>query len=184
MRRGTHFAPEDEREIKRKERRVIKIAYAIAIVVVLSIAVFAGIKAIQSFNKLLSATPDETIPTEPMTMGVLLWTDDGWKDITPTAQPTVTPTNTPTVTPTSSTEPSNYIKPTQNDKVEPTDDVIETEAETEHERSYSYLLEIDDPDYTYEPMVIHLNDEDRELAAKIIMREFGDGGYTACCLQA
>jgi hypothetical protein len=29
-----------------------------------------------------------------------------------------------------------------------------------------------------------LTEDDRELIAKIVMNEFGDGGYKACCLQA
>ena len=57
-----------------------------------------------------------------------------------------------------------------------------TEVPTEEYKSW--LIDIDNPDYDYDPQAITLTDEDRYLIAKIVMREFGDGGYEACCLQA
>lgn len=61
--------------------------------------------------------------------------------------------------------------------------VLTTEP-TEEQAEKSWLIDIDNPDYDYNPPTIFLTDDDRELIAKTVMREFGDGGYTACCLQA
>lgn len=64
-----------------------------------------------------------------------------------------------------------------------TTQVFTTEP-TEEQAEKSWLIDIDNPDYDYNPPTIFLTDDDRELIAKTVMREFGDGGYTACCLQA
>lgn len=64
-----------------------------------------------------------------------------------------------------------------------TTQVLTTEP-TEKQAEKSWLVDIDNPDYDYNPPTIFLTDDDRELIAKTVMREFGDGGYTACCLQA
>ena len=71
-------------------------------------------------------------------------------------------------------------KPTQ-----PTTQPQTTEPpEPTEEPKQGWLIDIDNPDYDYNPPTIFLTDDDRELIAKTVMREFGDGGYTACCLQA
>lgn len=94
---------------------------------------------------------------ENMTMGVELVTDP-----------------VPTY-PTYFTIPSETAqKPTQVATVESTE---ESEAKT-------WLIDIDNPDFDYDPQAIELTEEDRYLIAKTVMREFGDGGYEACCLQA
>lgn len=61
--------------------------------------------------------------------------------------------------------------------------VLTTEP-TEEQTEKSWLIDIDNPDYDYNPPTIVLTDDDRELIAKTVMREFGEGGYAACCLQA
>ena len=60
---------------------------------------------------------------------------------------------------------------------------IEPPEPTE-EPKQGWLIDIDNPDYDYNPEPIYLTDDDRYLIAKTVMREFGDGGYDACCLQA
>lgn len=67
-------------------------------------------------------------------------------------------------------------KPTQSQTTEP--------PEPTEEPKQGWLIDIDNPDYDYNPPTIFLTDDDRELIAKTVMREFGDGGYAACCLQA
>lgn len=193
-RKGTHFAPEtyeEKRERKKKEKIATYSAYTISILIILSIAIFSFVMSLRSCSKLIESTPDE-ISTEPMTMGVMLWTDDGFVDITPTAAPTSTST-TPTIISTEhpTIKPTNNIIETQNDEIEINNDQVSNEVGDKPEETDSvnnetrqYLLDIDNPDYTYDPMVIHLQDDDRVLAAKIIMNEFGDGGFEACCLQA
>lgn len=64
-----------------------------------------------------------------------------------------------------------------------TTQVLTTEP-TEKQIEKIWLIDIDNPDYDYNPPTIFLTDDDRELIAKTVMREFGDGGYAACCLQA
>ena len=57
-------------------------------------------------------------------------------------------------------------------------------SEPTEEPKQRWLIDIDNPDYDYNPEPIYLTEDDRYLIAKTIMREFGDGGYMACCLQA
>ena len=57
-------------------------------------------------------------------------------------------------------------------------------SEPTEEPKQGWLIDIDNPDYDYNPEPIYLTDDDRYLIAKTVMREFGDGGYEACCLQA
>lgn len=175
------LTPQEEIEKNKKDRLVSKVAYVTALILTLAIAVFAFIMLLRSFKSSDFATPDESTPDEVMTMGVYLIDDDGNK-IVPTQLATVKPTAVSNTTPTvvhteSETEQIIvYIAETSIEETEPT---------TANNISYGgYLIEIDNPDYTYSPQVIHLDDSDRELAAKIIMREFGDGGFEACCLQA
>lgn len=86
----------------------------------------------------------------------------------PTTVSTTTPTQKPTLAPRATEKP--------------------TEAPTEPKPTgapeYSCLIEIMNPDITYRPNAIQLSDDERELAANIVMREFGFGGYIACCIQA
>lgn len=57
-------------------------------------------------------------------------------------------------------------------------------SEPTEEPKKRWLIDIDNPDYDYNPEPIYLTEDDRYLIAKTVMREFGDGGYDACCLQA
>lgn len=57
-------------------------------------------------------------------------------------------------------------------------------SEPMEEPEPKWLIDIDNPDYDYNPEPIYLTEDDRYLIAKTVMREFGDGGYKACCLQA
>lgn len=57
-------------------------------------------------------------------------------------------------------------------------------SEPTEEPKKRWLIDIDNPDYNYNPEPIYLTEDDRYLIAKTVMREFGDGGYEACCLQA
>lgn len=168
-----------QKHLKRTKhfKKSIAVTLLVLIVATIAVTIFA-FTAIQTSDPI--ATQDEI---EPMTLGVRLVTDEDWGTTTPTTSPTI-PTTEPT-------ESSNSIISTQNDKVKPTDDVIETVAPTEHPTEqvketepYTYLIEIDNPDKSYTPTSITLSNDERELAANVVMREFGDGGYNACCLQA
>lgn len=185
-RKGTHFAPEEKNKSKLNKLYIIYLTYIIIIGFALIIA------TVYCLNSCLASTDSliNELSTEPMTMGVLLWTDDGLVDITPTATPTSIPT-IPTTPVKETTKPTNNIIETQNDEIEINNDEVGNEVGNKPEETDSvnnetrqYLFDIDNPDYTYDPMVIHLQDDDRVLAAKIIMNEFGDGGFEACCLQA
>lgn len=57
-------------------------------------------------------------------------------------------------------------------------------SEPTEEPKKKWLIDIDNPDFDYNPEPIYLTEDDRYLIAKTVMREFGDGGYDACCLQA
>ena len=86
-----------------------------------------------------------------------------------------------------SESPTNIVeKPiqetTQASTVETTEESIE--ESTEEQETKTWLVDIDNPDYDYEPQAIFLTDDDRELIATVVMHEFGAGGYIACCIQA
>lgn len=82
------------------------------------------------------------------------------------------------------------VKPTEtqeNDFIvyyDPTEVEIEPSTENVNMSNGSYLMDINNPDFTYTPQSISLSSNDRELAARVIMGEFGNGGYDACCLIA
>ena len=124
-----------------------------------------------------SIPPIDNMQLSVETMGVILITE-----------PPVTERPTEVITETiAATEKETKVVESQVVETKPTievteEPIIETEAPTE--APYEYLLDIDNPDYDYRPGAIHLNESDRYLAARIIMREFGEGGFTACCLQA
>lgn len=59
-----------------------------------------------------------------------------------------------------------------------------TAKSVETQVNKTWLFDIDDPDCDYSAEAIVLTEDDRELVARIVMNEFGDGGYEACCLQA
>ena len=183
-RKGAHFAPEEKNKSKLNKLYII---YLTCIIIIGFALIITTVYYLNSCLASMDSLINE-LSTEPMTMGVMLWTDDGFVDITPTSTPTSTPT-APTVTPTqqSTIQSTNPIIETQNDEIETENEKVENEteeADSVNIESRQYLLDIDNPDYTYDPMVIHLQDDDRVLAAKIIMNEFGDGGFEACCLQA
>lgn len=182
--KGTHFAPEEKNKSKLNK------LYIIYLTCIIIIGFALIITTVYYLNSCLTSTDSliNELSTEPMTMGVMLWTDDGFVDITPTATPTSTPMTTPTR---ETTKPTNNIIEIQNDEIEINNEEVGNEVGNKPEETDSvnnetrqYLFDIDNPDYTYDPMVIHLQDDDRVLAAKIIMNEFGDGGFEACCLQA
>lgn len=79
-------------------------------------------------------------------------------------------------------------KPMQATTQKPTQSTTQQQTteppESTEEPKQGWLIDIDNPDYDYNPEPIYLPDEDRYLIAKTVMREFGDGGYEACCLQA
>lgn len=75
-------------------------------------------------------------------------------------------------------------KPMQATTQNPTQSQTTEPPEPTEEPKQGWLIDIDNPDYDYSPEPIYLTDEDRYLIAKTVMREFGDGGYEACCLQA
>lgn len=165
---------------KSKLPRALAIGFLVLVIVGLigcSIAVFT-MKANQVPK--YSIPPIDGMQLRVETMGVITYTEPpATEKPTVTATETVAPTETEAKeieSPTVVTEP---IKETQ----EPTE-IVETPIEPTDETPYEYLLEIDNPDYDYRPYAIHLNDSDRDLAARIIMREFGGGGFNACCLQA
>ena len=85
-------------------------------------------------------------------------------------------TELPTETTTQKPAQATTQKPIQPQTTEP--------PEPTEEPKQGWLIDIDNPDYDYSPEPIYLTDDDRYLIAKTVMREFGDGGYEACCLQA
>lgn len=58
------------------------------------------------------------------------------------------------------------------------------EEETVEEVEPTFLLQIDNPDYTYTSYPIILSDYDREQLAHLVMGEFGTGGFVGCALIA
>lgn len=88
---------------------------------------------------------------------------------------------------------TNLITPTSNDKTKKDNDKTKYKKESKKDyettstnKSFSgkHLIEINNPNYSYSPKQIHLSKSDRELAARVIMGEYGNGGYVACCLIA
>lgn len=61
-----------------------------------------------------------------------------------------------------------------------------TEPEYTEEPSpdYDFLLDADNIDYDYIPQAISLSDSEREEIARIVMGEFGGGGFIGCALIA
>jgi len=174
------------------KKRIISIVFLV-LILILFISCFVCITTIK--------TEDESIYEQPMTIGVEIISD---QTVAPTVKATTAPTIAETVKPT--------IHPTTAPTEKPTEAIAETkpfeyevaspdfdEDSTEYllydtpennpdgiNLRYTgvYLLDIDDPDFTYAPQAVRLSDSERELAANIIMREFGNEGYIACCLQA
>lgn len=163
--------------VNTKLRRRLAIGFLVCIIVGLIACAIAVFTMKAEKKPRYSIPPIEGIQLRVETMPVITYTQP------PTEKPTDKPTEKPTEAPTELETEEQTAPATES----PTEVVVETESPTEppeEEPEYSYLLEIDNPDYDYVPYMIHLNDYERELAAKIIMREFGDGGFTACCLQA
>lgn len=161
--------------------RWLAIGFLIFVIIGL-IVCFIAILNIKSAQKVpeYSIPPIEGFQLRIETMGVTTYTESP-TEVATTHRSTDSPSEKPTVAP---TEIEEYTMPATEHYI---DVVAETELPTEppeEEPEYNYLLKIDNPDYNYIPYAIYLNDSERELAAEIIMREFGDGGFTACCLQA
>lgn len=65
------------------------------------------------------------------------------------------------------------------------DNVVDTEEDVlEKDNEVEYLLQINNPDYTYSPYPIILSDYDREQLAHLVMGEFSVGGFVGCALIA
>lgn len=142
-----------------------------------------------------TATPDEATPNEiiiqPMTKDVHLATDKKWETIVPSTSP-IEKSTEKIIEPTEVTE-ANSIIPIKNEQVEIENEEVEVTDNDYYEdissdintkSTGSHLINIDNPDYSYKPRVVNLSSADRELAARIIMGEFGSYGYEACCLIA
>ena len=142
-----------------------------------------------------TATPDEATPDEIIaqstTKGTHLVTDKKWETIVPSTSSTEKSTEKVT-DPTEVTE-TNSIIPAKNEKVETENKEVEVTDNDYYEyispdintkSAGNHLIDIDNPDYSYKPQVINLSSADRELAARVIMGEFGSYGYEACCLIA
>jgi hypothetical protein len=95
-------------------------------------------------------------------------------------------TQKPTTKPTQKVTETSTQKPTE----KPTENLTEphTQASTtipaEVQAMDTWLIDISNPDYNYIPQAVLITDTDRELIATVVMHEFGDCGYEACCLQA
>lgn len=75
--------------------------------------------------------------------------------------------------------------------IEETTKEIEQEPEPEQEpeqiendTDYEFLLDADNIDYGYIPKAISLSGDEREEITRIVMGEFGGGGFTGCALIA
>lgn len=137
-----------------------------------------------------TATPDEII-AQTTTKGTHLITNKNKETISPSTSPTEKSTEKVTE-PTEVTEASSII-PVKNEEVEIENEEVEVTDNDYYEdispnintkSTGSHLIDIDNPDYSYKPRVINLSSADRELAARVIMGEFGSYGYEACCLIA
>lgn len=125
---------------------------------------------------------------EQMTMGVETMPFISFAEIEASrASESVSPTEKSTTKPTEPTEAPTVVptqKPTSKSKATEKPTEAPTDPPATEAQEYSCLIEILNPDNTYRPSAIQLSNDERELAAKIVMREFGYGGYTACCIQA
>lgn len=91
------------------------------------------------------------------------------------------------------TDPPETKKPTEHLTEPSTEPVIEKEIETEPQiieeepepkDNYSYLLDIDNPNENYSAQSYDLKDYERQEVARVVMGEFGSGGFTGCALIA
>jgi len=158
----------------KKQEKANPIAKIIGIILLVFIVLSIAICSVALFS--IKVTPEQK-RIEPMTLGIE--TSRSSESVTETEKVTTKPTE-----PTEQTEVSTSVS-TQRPTEKQTDSLTETTVSIVNDPSEcsSYMLDIANPDYTYHPQTIQLSYDDRELAAKIVMGEFGDGGYTACCLQ-
>lgn len=183
-----------KKHLKHKKIDSRRLAAIIALILV-SILFVGSCIAILSYKGYVEQKPNST--QQPMTMGVVLLDRNTLEPVTesavaPTIKPTTSnptktvetsaPTQAPTESPTTGKTSINFDEDSTEylvyDAPENNPDGINLRFTGHH------LLEIDNPDHSYAPQPIHLDDSERKLAAEIIMREFGEGGYIACCLQA
>lgn len=162
-----------------KTQRIFKKTISVILIILMLLPIFlisTPLKMSNTENAYISiATADEfslVFATESSTQ-------ETRKHIETIVKTSPTENNTvPTEKPTESQDDDSiiYYDPTE----------IETESNTENlnQSNGSYLMDINNPDYTYTPKIINLSNSDRELAARVIMGEFGNGGYDACCLIA
>lgn len=161
---------------KIEPRRIIAICilvFSLATIIIGSIIVMAIKSTEQTYV---------TYDAEPMTLGVTILDSVSYSEyVAQETEPTEAVTENVTTVVTQSVETE---KPTAKPTEKQTE--VETAAPTELETEPSeyFMVEIQNPDHAYDPQPIHLNDYEYDLAARIVMREFGNGGYTACCLQA
>lgn len=142
-----------------------------------------------------TATPDEATPDEIVaqtsTIGTCLITNKDKETISPSTSPIEKSTEKVTepteVTETNSTNPvKNEQFEIENEEAEVTDNDYYKDVSSgiNTKSTGNHLIDVDNPDYSYKPRVINLSSADRELAARVIMGEFGSYGYEACCLIA
>lgn len=125
------------------------------------------------------ATPDEIATPDQATVD----------ELSVTTEPMIKSTEKVTETTKIVTEPPETEKPTEAPTEPVTEKEIETEPqiieeESEPEDSYSYLLDIDNPDESYSAQSYDLTDYERQEVARVVMGEFGGGGFTGCALIA
>lgn len=161
--KGTRYKVNENKD--RIKQAIIKTIFTIITV---------GIVSIGLLFLLLDYQPEESKSkdeVEPSTVGVILTTKATQK---PTTKPTQKVTEKSTQKPTEQPTEESTEQPTQAQTTEP----------TEVQARNTWLIDINNPDYNYTPQAISLTDADRELIATVVMHEFGDDGYEACCLQA
>lgn len=167
-------------------RKTLAIFLSTLIIFATVISVFA----IAFMSPTNTATPDEII-TQSMTKNIHLVADKKWETINPSTSPTEQ--STEKVTESTEVTETNSIIPVKNEQIEIKNEEIEIidsdylediSPDINTKSTGSHLIDIDNPDYSYKPRVINLSSADRELAARVIMGEFGSYGYEACCLIA
>ncbi len=167
-------------------RKTLAIFFSALIIFTTVISVFA----IAFMSPTNTATPDEII-IQSTTTGTHFIANKNKETISPSTSPTEKSTEKITE-PTEVTE-VNSIIPVKNEQVEIENGEVEVTDNDYYEdispdintkSTGSHLIDINNPDYSYKPRVINLSSADRELAARVIMGEFGSYGYEACCLIA
>ena len=181
-----------------KENKVMRILFVIILVVIF--AIIAGIisffaffdsqpDAVKNKNSVGSKTVGVEVITKPMEAPSVYFTHPSTA-ITESMKSSISATENPTQISTQPTIQPTTIESVEKSAEEPIEESAEGSAEesvdesAEDSEQKTWLIDIDNPDYDYNPQAISLSDTEREMIAQVVMHEFGDGGYTACCLQA